>query len=148
MELLIKPMSDKIGTLIPFPYYATSGAAAMDLSACLDDAVSLAPGERAIIPTGISMSIPPKHVGLLFARSGLAIKEGLALINGVGVIDSDYRGEVKVGLINLSGEQRTIQHGQRIAQMAIMPVTLVHPVEVDELDDTTRGTGGLGSTGI
>ena len=130
------------------PRYATAGAAAMDLSACLDDPITLAPGERAIVPTGISMAIPPAHVGLLFARSGLAIKEGVALANGVGVIDSDYRGEVKVGLINLSDEPRTIQHGQRIAQLAIMPVTLVRPVEVEELGDTRRGMGGLGSTGI
>ena len=130
------------------PRYATAGAAAMDLSACLDDPITLAPGERAIVPTGISMAIPPAHVGLLFARSGLAIREGIALANGVGVIDSDYRGEVKVGLINLSDEPHTIQHGQRIAQLAIMPVTLVRPVEVEELDGTSRGTGGLGSTGI
>lgn len=130
------------------PRYATSGAAAMDLSACLTEAVTLAPGQRAVIPTGISMAIPPLHVGLLFARSGLAIKEGLALSNGVGVIDSDYRGEVQVGLINLSNEPRTIQHGQRIAQLAIMPIVQVHPLEVDGLDDTRRGTGGLGSTGI
>lgn len=130
------------------PRYATAGAAAMDLSACLDDTVTLAPGERAVIPTGIAMAIPPMHVGLLFARSGLAINEGVALANGVGVIDSDYRGEVKVGLINLSHEPHTIKHGQRIAQLAIMPVTLVHPTEVDELEDTARGIGGLGSTGI
>lgn len=130
------------------PRYATSGAAAMDLSACLDDAITLAPGQRAIVPTGISMAIPPMHVGLLFARSGLAINKGICLANGVGVIDSDYRGEVKVGLINLSDEPHTIQHGQRIAQLAVMPVTLVHPTEVEELDDTSRGIGGLGSTGI
>lgn len=130
------------------PRYATSGAAAMDLSACLDDPLTLAPGERALIPTGIAMAIPPQHVGLLFARSGLAIKEGLALSNGVGVIDSDYRGQVQVGIINLGDQPRTIQHGQRIAQLAIMPVTLVRPTEVEELDDTGRGTGGLGSTGL
>ena len=130
------------------PRYATAGAAAMDLSACLDDTITLEPGERAVVPTGIAMAIPPMHVGLLFARSGLAINEGIALANGVGVIDSDYRGEIKVGLINLSHESHTIKHGQRIAQLAIMPVALVHPMEVDELEDTTRGIGGLGSTGI
>lgn len=130
------------------PRYATAGAAAMDLSACLEEAVTLAPGQRAVIPTGISMAIPPKYVGLLFARSGLAIREGLALANGVGVIDSDYRGEVKVGLINLGDEPRIIQHGQRIAQLAILPVTPVHPTEAEELDGTSRGTGGLGSTGV
>ena len=130
------------------PRYATAGAAAMDLSACLDDTVTLAPGERAVIPTGIAMAIPPMHVGLLFARSGLAINDGIALANGVGVIDSDYRGEVKVGLINLSQEPYSIKHGQRIAQLSIMPIALVHPVEVDELEDTDRGMGGLGSTGV
>ena len=130
------------------PRYATSGAAAMDLSACLEEAVTLAPGQRATIPTGIAMSIPPMYVGLLFARSGLAIREGLALVNGVGVIDSDYRGELQVGLINLSDAPHTIQHGQRIAQLAILPVTQVHLSEVDELDDTRRGSGGLGSTGV
>ena len=130
------------------PRYATAGAAAMDLSACLDEEVTLAPGQRAVIPTGISMSIPPAHVGLLFARSGLAIKSGIALANGVGVSDSDYRGEVKVGLINLSDAPYTIQHGQRIAQLAIIPFVQAHPVELDFLDDTDRGTGGLGSTGV
>ena len=130
------------------PRYATSGAAAMDLSACLDDTITLAPGQRAVVPTGIAVAIPPMHVGLLFARSGLAINDGIALANGVGVIDSDYRGEIKVGLINLGSEAYTIKHGQRIAQLSVMPVALVHPVEVDELDDTHRGMGGLGSTGI
>ena len=130
------------------PRYATSGAAAMDLSACLEESVTLAPGQRATIPTGIAMSIPPAYVGLLFARSGLAIREGLALVNGVGVIDSDYRVELQVGLINLSDTPHTIQHGQRIAQLAILPVAQVHPTEVDELDDTRRGAGGLGSTGV
>ena len=130
------------------PRYATAGAAAMDLSACLEDEVTLAPGQRAIIPTGISMAIPPAHVGLLFARSGLAIKSGIALANGVGVIDSDYRGEVQVGLINLSDTPYTIQHGQRIAQLAIIPFVQTHPVELDLLEDTDRGTGGLGSTGV
>jgi len=130
------------------PRYATAGAAALDLSACLDDAVTLAPGQRAVIPTGISMAIPPAHVGLLFARSGLAINDGIALANGVGVIDSDYRGEVKVGLINLGDTPYTVQHGQRIAQLAIMPVAQVRPVELDLLEDTDRGVGGLGSTGI
>lgn len=130
------------------PRYASAGAAALDLSACLDDSITLAPGQRAVIPTGIAVAIPPTHVGLLFARSGLAIKEGIALANGVGVIDSDYRGEVKVGLINLSDTPYTVQHGQRIAQLAIMPVAQVQPVELDILEDTDRGMGGLGSTGI
>ena len=130
------------------PRYATAGAAGMDLSACLmEEPVTLAPGERALVPTGIAVAIPPQHVGLVFARSGLAVKQGVALSNGVGVIDSDYRGEVKVGLINLGSQSVTIQHGERIAQMVVMPIVQAAPVEVEELDDTVRGVGGFGSTG-
>lgn len=130
------------------PRYATDGAAAMDLSACLSgEEVTLAPGERALIPTGIAVAVPLCHVGLIFARSGLAVKQGLTLSNGVGVIDSDYRGELKVGLINLGREPYTIRHGERIAQLAVMPVVQTQPVEVEALDDTARGTGGFGSTG-
>ena len=130
------------------PRYATPGAAGMDLCACLSERVTLAPGERALIPTGLAVSIPQGYVGLVFARSGLATKQGIALANGVGVIDSDYRGEVKVALINLSSEPVTIQHGERIAQLAVMPVVQVTPVEVDDLDQTDRGAGGFGSTGL
>lgn len=130
------------------PRYATPGAAGMDLSACLmEESVVLAPGQRALVPTGIAVAVPPQHVGLLFARSGLAVKQGIALSNGVGVIDSDYRGEVKVGLINLGSETVTIGHGERIAQLVILPVALVQPAEVEELTDTERGAGGFGSTG-
>ena len=131
------------------PRYATAGAAAMDLSACLlEEPVTLEPGQRAMIPTGIAVALPALHVGLVFARSGLATKQGIALANGVGVIDSDYRGEVKVALINLSSEPVTIQHGERIAQLAVMPVVQVTPMEVDDLDETDRGAGGFGSTGL
>lgn len=130
------------------PRYATAGAAGMDLSACLaGEVVTLAPGERSLIPTGIAVAVPQHHVGLVFARSGLAVKQGLTLSNGVGVIDSDYRGELKVGLINLGQEPYTIRHGDRVAQLAILPVVQAQPVEVGELDDTARGTGGFGSTG-
>lgn len=130
------------------PRYATAGAAGMDLSACLTgEEVTLAPGERALIPTGIAVAVPLHHVGLIFARSGLAVKQGITLSNGVGVIDSDYRGELKVGLINLGSQPYTVRHGERIAQLAIMPVVQTRPMEVEELDDTARGTGGFGSTG-
>ncbi len=129
------------------PRYATPGAAGMDLSACLDEPITLAPGERALVPTGLSVAIPPLHVGLVFARSGLAVKHGVTLSNGVGVIDSDYRGELRVGLVNLGTEPQTISHGERIAQMAIMPVVQTKCVEVEELDGTARGAGGFGSTG-
>ena len=130
------------------PRYATPGAAGMDLCACLSERVTLAPGERALIPTGLAVSIPQGYVGLVFARSGLAVKQGIALSNGVGVIDWDYRGEVKVGLVNLGRETFTVEHGARIAQMVVLPVEQMALREVAELDDTDRGSGGFGSTGI
>ena len=143
MELKIKALSDKVGRDFPAPHYATDGAAAMDLCACLDE-----PGERRVIPSGIAIALPSKdYVALVFARSGLGIKKGIALSNGVGVIDSDYRGEVGMGLINLSDEPYTIQPGDRVAQMMISPVILPALRFVDELDETARGAGGLGSTG-
>ena len=129
------------------PRYATAGAAGMDLTACLDEPLTLSPGQRALVPTGIAIALPPQHVGLIFARSGLAVKQGLTLSNGVGVIDCDYRGEVQVGLIHLGSEPYTIQPGERIAQLAVMPVVQVQPVEVEELNGTERGVGGFGSTG-
>ena len=130
------------------PRYATPGAAGMDLCACLTESVTLAPGERALIPTGLAVSIPRGYVGLVFARSGLAVKQGIALTNGVGVIDWDYRGEVKVGLVNQGQETFTVEHGTRIAQMVVLPVEQMALREVAELDDTDRGAGGFGSTGI
>ena len=148
MELKIKAVSPKIGAEIPFPYYASAGAAAMDLHACIDEAVTLAPGGRAFLPTGIAIALPSaEYVALVFARSGLGIKHGIALSNGVGVIDSDYRGEIRVGLTNLSDTPYTVQPGDRIAQLAVMPVVQAELERVDSLDDTGRGTGGFGSTG-
>ncbi len=148
MELKIKALSDKVGRDFPAPHYATDGAAAMDLCACLDEPVTLQPGERRVIPSGIAIALPSKdYVALVFARSGLGIRKGIALSNGVGVIDSDYRGEVGMGLINLSDEPYTIQPGDRVAQMMISPVILPALRFVDELDETARGAGGLGSTG-
>ena len=148
MELKIKALSPKIGTDIPLPRFATAGAACMDLYACIDQPVTLAAGERRLIPTGIAIALPSAdYVALVFARSGLGIKKGIALSNGVGVIDSDYRGEVGMGLINLSDEPYTIQPGDRVAQMMISPVILPALRFVDELDETARGAGGLGSTG-
>ena len=148
MELKIKAVSPKMGREIPLPRYQTAGAAAMDLCACVDEAVTLNAGERRLVPTGIAIALPsPEYVALVFARSGLGIKKGIALSNGVGVIDSDYRGEVGMGLINLSDEPYTIQPGDRVAQMMISPVILPALRFVDELDETARGAGGLGSTG-
>ena len=148
MELNVKALSPKIGTEIPAPFYASAGAAAMDLHACLDEPVTIAPGELVSIPTGIAIALPSAaYVALVFARSGLGVKHGIALSNGVGVIDSDYRGEIKVGLTNLSRTPYTISPADRIAQLAVVPVVQVNPVPVADLDETERGSGGFGSTG-
>lgn len=130
------------------PAYATAGAAAADLCALLDEPLPLAPGQRAMIPTGLAIELPDAQcVALLYARSGLAIKHGLTLPNCVGVIDSDYRGEVRVGLINLGSEPYTVQPGERIAQLCIAPVWQAAFVQANDLSDTDRGAGGFGSTG-
>lgn len=130
------------------PFYATPGSAGMDLTACIDEPVTLKPLERSLIPTGIAVKLPSADYGaFIFARSGLAVKKGITLSNCVGVVDSDYTGEIKVGLINLSGEEYTIENGERIAQMVIMPVNQANLCVTDELDETERGSGGFGSTG-
>lgn len=148
MILQWKALSPKIGREIPAPYYASAGAAAMDLHACLDAPVTIAAGGRAVIPTGIAIALPDAgYVALIFARSGLGIKHGIAPANCVGVIDSDYRGEIKVGLANSGGQDFTIRPGDRIAQMAVMPVLQAELRQVDALDETARGAGGFGSTG-
>ena len=144
MELKIKKLRENA----QIPFRATAGSAGMDLYACIDEPVTLALGEKAVIPTGIAIALPSPELGaFIFARSGLAIKHGIGLLNSVGVIDSDYRGEVCVGVINQLTEPYTINPGERIAQLVILPVSLIEPVEVDELDETERGAGGFGSTG-
>ena len=130
------------------PQYQTSGAACADLCACLDSPVTLDPGQTALIPTGFAIACPPDTVALIFARSGLAVKKGVSLSNSVGVIDSDYRGEVKVALVNRGTEPFTVNHGDRIAQMGIFPVLIASFAESDALDDTDRGDGGFGHTGV
>ena len=148
MELKIKALDARIDREIPAPRYATDGAAAMDICACLDAPLTIPAGERAVIPTGIAIALPSKeYVALMFVRSGLGIKKGICLSNGVGVIDSDYRGELRVGLSNRSNEDYTIMPGDRISQLMVVPVMCPIPVFVDELDETERGEGGLGSTG-
>lgn len=130
------------------PFRATDGSAGMDLYACIDSPVTLGAGEKAVIPTGIAIELPSAELAaFVFARSGLAIKHGIGLLNGVGVIDSDYRGEICVGVINQLAEPYTIAPDERIAQLVIMPVSLINPVEAQSLDDTARGDGGFGSTG-
>lgn len=148
MELKIKALSPRIGQDISVPHFATPGAAAMDLCACIDEPITLAASQRALIPTGIAIALPSAaYVALVFARSGLGIKKGICLSNGVGVIDSDYRGEIGVGLVNLSQESYTIQPGDRIAQLMVVPVVQPQITLTDTLDETERGTGGFGSTG-
>ena len=144
MQLKIKKLNDNA----IIPKAATGGSAGMDLYACLDSDVVLKPGERALIPTGIAIALPDSsYVAYIYARSGLAIKYGITLSNCVGVVDSDYRGEVKVGLVNLSDKDYIVASGERIAQMVIAPVIIPEINEVDELDETERGAGGFGSTG-
>lgn len=130
------------------PTRATEGSAGLDLYACIDEPITLNKGDKALIPTGIAIGLDdPHYAAFIHSRSGLAIKHGLALLNSVGVIDSDYRGEVCVGIVKLTEEPYTIQPFERIAQMVIKPVELPEIVEVQELDDTDRGSGGFGSTG-
>ena len=133
------------------PAYATSGSAAVDMRAAIDEdaPVTIAPGARAMIPTGMAISLENANVvAILAARSGLAIKQGICLSNGIGVIDSDYRGEICVGLHNTSRVPFTVNRGDRIAQMMFMPVLAAKLIEAASLDETARGAGGFGSTGV
>ncbi|MBQ4087563.1 MAG: dUTP diphosphatase [Clostridia bacterium] len=129
------------------PTYGTQFAAGADLRAVLDEPVTIEPGKTLLMHTGIAMEIPEGLVGLVYARSGLASKRGLAPANCVGVIDSDYRGEIMVALHNHSQEAQTIEHGERIAQMVIAPYVFANYTETESLTDTVRGEGGFGSTG-
>ena len=129
------------------PTYGSMEAAGADLYACLDAPVEIAPGKTAFIPTGIAMELPRGYAGLAYARSGLACKKDLAPANKVGVIDSDYRGEFMIALHNHGSETRTVNHGDRIAQLVITPVLIPAYVETEELTDTQRSGGGFGSTG-
>ena len=148
MDLKIKAVSPKIGKDIPLPFYATPGSAAMDLHACIDEAVTIPSGGRSMIPTGLAIALPsPDYVALVYARSGLGIKHGVAPANCVGVIDSDYRGEIIVGLQNSGESEFTVRPGDRIAQLMIAPVIRANLQMVEELDGTARGAGGFGSTG-
>ncbi len=132
---------------LPLPEPATSGSAGADLRAAVDEEVVLAPGERALVPTGFSVEIPPGWEGQVRPRSGLAARFGLTLLNSPGTIDSDYRGEVRVLLVNLGTEPFVVQRGERIAQLVIAPAPRVRFVETGELPPSGRGEGGFGSTG-
>ena len=129
------------------PKRATEGSAGADLYACIENPVTLMSGEHTVIPTGIAIAVEKGYAALIYARSGLAIKHGIGLLNAVGVVDSDYRGEVCVGIINQFSEEYTIEPGERIAQLVITPVITEEIVECESLDTTIRGEGGFGSTG-
>ena len=144
--LTLKMKKVRPGAIIP--KRATSGSAGLDLCACTENEVVLKAGERTVIPTGIAIAIENNETAaFVYARSGLGIKHGISLSNGVGVIDSDYRGEIGVGLVNLGGEAYTVQPADRIAQLMVVPVVQPTVTLADELDETDRGSGGLGSTG-
>lgn len=129
------------------PTYGTAFSAGADLYACMDEPVTIRAGETALIHTGIAMAIPAGLAGLIYARSGLACKKGLAPANKVGVIDSDYRGEIMVALHNHSSQDILVESGERVAQMIVTPYLVAAYTEVEQLDETVRGSGGFGSTG-
>lgn len=144
----VKVAVRRVSASASLPEYETDGAAGMDLRASVEAPVTLQPGERRLIGTGIAIALPsPRLVALVFARSGLASKHGIGLANGVGVIDSDYRGEIMCSLLNGGPEPFTIRPGERIAQLVVVPVVAVRWHEVDVLPATERGAGGFGSTG-
>ena len=143
-ELKIK----KVRENAKLPTRATTGSAGMDLYACIDEPITLKKGDKVVIPTGIAIGLDdPHYAAFIYARSGLAIKHGIGLLNSVGVIDSDYRGEICVGVIKQTDPEYTIEPFERIAQMVIQPVALPEIVEVESLDETDRGAGRFGSTG-
>ena len=142
MELKFKSLSGSL------PTYATDGASGMDLRAFIDEPVILQPMERRLIPTGLFVQIPEGYEGQVRARSGLAIKHGIGLVNSIGTIDSDYRGELKIPVINFGNESFTINNGDRIAQLVIASYERVTPIVVSELDETDRGEDGFGHTGV
>lgn len=129
------------------PTFGSAQAAGADLYACLEEPVTIQPGKTAFIPTGLAMELPRGYAGLIYARSGLACKRGLAPANKVGVVDSDYRGEFIVALHNHGTQPQTISHGERIAQLVVAPVLIPEYIETEALSDTQRGAGGFGSTG-
>ena len=132
----------------PLPAYATSGSAGMDIRANLEESVTLQPLERSLIPTGLYIELPEGYEAQIRPRSGMAIKQGITCLNSPGTVDADYRGELKVILINLSNTTQVINHGDRIAQMIIAKIEKAELVQVEELNESVRGEGGFGHTGI
>lgn len=143
MKVLIKLLNSR-GVL---PHYQTAGSAAADIAACLDAPILLEPGARVIVSTGFALEVPVGYEAQIRARSGLSSRHGITIANGIGTIDSDYRGEVGVILLNLGGEPFTVEHGMRIAQLAVVRCDQVTWEQVDRLQDSARGEGGYGSTG-
>ncbi len=143
MKLRIRKLNDKA----KLPTYGTAWAAGADLYVCLDEPVTIGPGQTVMLPTGLSIAVPEGYAGLVFARSGMATKRHLAPANKVGVIDADYRGPLMVALHNHGQSPQTIAPGERVAQLAIVPVLMPEMEEVAELEETERGDGGFGSTG-
>lgn len=136
------------GADLPLPAYATAQSAGLDLMAAINGEITLAPGARQLIPTGLSIALPAGYEAQVRPRSGLALKHGITVLNAPGTIDADYRGEVKVLLINHGSENFVLKRGDRIAQMVVAPVTRIAWAVVERLDETARGAGGYGSTGI
>lgn len=143
MQIHIK----KLRNSATLPSYATAHAAGMDVSACIDEPMTLAPGERKLVPTGIAVALPAGYEAQIRGRSGMAIKHGVMPANGVGTIDADYRGEIHAILLNNSNEPFVIEPGMRVAQMVVAKHEVVQWQQVDELDETDRGANGFGSTG-
>ncbi|HEX6981949.1 MAG TPA: dUTP diphosphatase [Balneolaceae bacterium] len=146
MNILFKKLPN--GKDLPLPTYETEFAAGMDIRAALNEPVELQPGKRILVPTGLQMALPKGYEAQIRPRSGLAYRNGITMLNTPGTIDADYRGEVKVLAVNLGDEAFTINHGDRIAQMVIAPVTQATVQEADDLSETERGKGGFGSTGV
>lgn len=146
MKLQIRVLAHGMG--LALPAYATSGSAGLDLPAAVETPLTIAPRSRALVPTGFSIAIPAGFEGQVRPRSGLALKHGITVLNTPGTVDSDYRGEVKVLLINFGDEPFVVTRGMRIAQLVLASVVQAEIVGVEELDDTARGSGGYGSTGV
>lgn len=147
-KIQVKILDERVGELFELPAYATAGSAGMDLRACLDEPLSLAPGETKLLPTGLAIYIAdPMLAATILPRSGLGHKHGIVLGNLVGLIDSDYQGELKISCWNRGNDHFTIQPGDRIAQLVFVPVVQVEFDKVDEFSETDRGEGGFGHTG-
>lgn len=148
MKIKVKLVPSPLGKTVPLPVYQSEFSAGADLQACIDEPVTIAPHCRALIPAGIAIEPSDTRVGaFIFARSGLAAKKGICLANSVGVVDADYRGEIKVALLNTSDCEYTVEPFERIAQLVILPVVTAEFEEADTIGDTERGAGGFGSTG-